>query len=47
MASPGWGSPSSSWFCFNSLILRRNKEGVRGDPQIGEVGWGRWQAQIR
>lgn len=26
VASPGWGSPSSSWFCFNSLILRGDRE---------------------
>lgn len=38
MASPGWGSPSSSWFCFSSLILQRDKEGVRGDQQIREDG---------
>lgn len=40
MASPGWGSPSSSWFCFSSLILWRDKEGVRGDRTIRAVGWG-------
>lgn len=26
MASPGWGSPSSSWFCFSSLILQRDRD---------------------
>lgn len=25
VASPGWGSPSSSWFCFSSLILCRQR----------------------
>lgn len=34
MASPGWGSPSSSWFCFSSLILQRDKDDVRRDQQI-------------
>lgn len=38
MASPGWGSPSSSWFCFSSLILRRDKEGIRGDRLADQGG---------
>lgn len=25
VASPGWGSPSSSWLCFSSLILCRQR----------------------
>lgn len=47
MARPGWGSPSSSWFCFNSLILPRDKEGVRGHRPIGrwDGGGGRAKSQ--
>lgn len=35
VASPGWGSPSSSWFCFSSLILQRREESGAGSRPHG------------
>lgn len=36
VASPGWGSPSSSWFCFSSLILCRQR---RRNLMIFRAAW--------
>lgn len=47
VASPGWGIPSSSWFCFSSLILQRQGEGVRR-PAVWQGGpRGGWRRRVQ